>query len=176
MPGYLLDTNVVSETRRLRPNAGVIDFISKADQNALFLSVLLEAIVEWAEKRSLFGVALVGSHARGQAGPDSDIDLTILVGDPEPFRADLAWLAEIDWDRAHVRPMAHRDMSYGVVWSRHVELEGGPEVEFSFAAASWAQTEPVDPGTRQVVRNGYRVLYDPHGILAALHAAIENGN
>ena len=40
MPGYLLDTNVVSETRRLRPNAGVIDFISEADRNELFLSVL----------------------------------------------------------------------------------------------------------------------------------------
>ena len=40
MPEYLLDTNVVSETRRLRPNGGVIDFLTSADQNSLFLSVL----------------------------------------------------------------------------------------------------------------------------------------
>lgn len=40
MPGYLLDTNVVSETRKLRPNAGVIDFLTAVDKDALYLSVL----------------------------------------------------------------------------------------------------------------------------------------
>ncbi len=38
--GYLLDTNVVSETRRRRPDPGVLDFIEKADETSLFLSVL----------------------------------------------------------------------------------------------------------------------------------------
>jgi len=40
MAGYLLDTNVVSETRRLRPNPGVIEFLTAADKDALYLSVL----------------------------------------------------------------------------------------------------------------------------------------
>ena len=40
MPGYLLDTNVVSETRRSRPNSGVIDFLAAADRDSLYLSVL----------------------------------------------------------------------------------------------------------------------------------------
>jgi len=38
--GYLLDTNVVSETRRNRPDPGVLDFLSAADSAGLFLSVL----------------------------------------------------------------------------------------------------------------------------------------
>ena len=38
--GWLLDTNVISETRKLRPNAAVIAFLSAADSAALFLSVL----------------------------------------------------------------------------------------------------------------------------------------
>jgi len=38
--GYLLDTNVISETRRSRPDAGVIAFLSAADAEGLFLSVL----------------------------------------------------------------------------------------------------------------------------------------
>jgi hypothetical protein len=38
--GYLLDTNVVSETRRNRPDPGITDFLSTADSAALFLSVL----------------------------------------------------------------------------------------------------------------------------------------
>jgi toxin FitB len=38
--GYLLDTNVISETRRSRPDAGVIGFLSAASAEGLFLSVL----------------------------------------------------------------------------------------------------------------------------------------
>src|SRR5579863_6270115 len=40
MSGYLLDTNVISETRRTRADAGVIAFLSTADAARLFLSVL----------------------------------------------------------------------------------------------------------------------------------------
>lgn len=38
--GYLLDTNVVSETRRTRADDGVMAFLGAADADALFLSVL----------------------------------------------------------------------------------------------------------------------------------------
>jgi len=38
--GYLLDTNVVSETRKSRPDTGVIAFLSAAGAEGLFLSVL----------------------------------------------------------------------------------------------------------------------------------------
>lgn len=40
MTGYILDTNVISETRRPRPDAGVIAFLSAAGAEGLFLSVL----------------------------------------------------------------------------------------------------------------------------------------
>ena len=40
MTGYLLDTNVISETRRSRPDTGVIAFLSAATAEGLFLSVL----------------------------------------------------------------------------------------------------------------------------------------
>ena len=38
--GYLLDTNVVSETRKTRADGGVMAFLSAADAAGLFLSVL----------------------------------------------------------------------------------------------------------------------------------------
>jgi hypothetical protein len=38
--GYLLDTNFISETRKIRTNAGVMAFLSAADAAGLFLSVL----------------------------------------------------------------------------------------------------------------------------------------
>ncbi len=38
--GYLLDTHVISETRRTRPHPGVLALLAKSDPNRLFLSVL----------------------------------------------------------------------------------------------------------------------------------------
>jgi toxin FitB len=38
--GYLLDTNVISETRKSRADSGVIAFLSAAEPAGLFLSVL----------------------------------------------------------------------------------------------------------------------------------------
>jgi predicted nucleic acid-binding protein len=38
--GYLLDTNVVSETRKRRPHQGVLDFLAAAETGQLFVSVL----------------------------------------------------------------------------------------------------------------------------------------
>lgn len=40
MSGYLLDTNVVSETRKALASADVLDFLAQVDPAALFLSVL----------------------------------------------------------------------------------------------------------------------------------------
>jgi predicted nucleotidyltransferase len=41
---------------------------------------LLDRVTRWAAARSdLIGLALVGSHARGEARPDSDIDLVLLA-------------------------------------------------------------------------------------------------
>jgi hypothetical protein len=37
---YLLDTNVVSETRKKKPDAGVMTFLQSIDSSALYLSVL----------------------------------------------------------------------------------------------------------------------------------------
>ena len=39
-PGYLLDTNIISETRKIRAAAAVLAFLDSADAGALFLSVL----------------------------------------------------------------------------------------------------------------------------------------
>jgi hypothetical protein len=40
LTGYLLDTNVLSETRKPQPNGGVLAFIEKSEESGLFVSVL----------------------------------------------------------------------------------------------------------------------------------------
>ena len=136
---------------------------------------LLTVTTRWAESRAdVFGLALVGSHACGAAREQSDLDLLLLVSDPVSFRADIVWLHEIQWQSLRVEVAAWRDVTYGAVWSRHVALSDGSEVEFSFAAPSWANTSPVDPGTRRVINDGWRILVDRNGLLlsVATHAAI----
>ena len=54
---YLLDTNVVSEWIKPRPNAGVASWVSEADENTIFLSVCT-----LAELR--FGIALLPQGKR----------------------------------------------------------------------------------------------------------------
>ncbi len=136
---------------------------------------LLKAILAWAGAHDrIRAVALVGSRARGAARPDSDIDLVLLVVDPEEFRADAFWLDAIDWKAAGLSRTAWRDAQYGDLWSRHVGLDDGLEVEFGFAPLSWASCDPLNPGTKRVITDGCRVLYDPDAVRAAVVAGAKS--
>ena len=57
----------------------------------------------------------------------------------------------------------------GELWSRRVWLEKNHgEIEFGFASLSWADVNPLDPGTRSVIADGCRILHDPGKILSRL--------
>src|SRR3954468_12065513 len=59
---------------------------------------LAGVVTEWVRKTPVIrGLALVGSHARGQALPDSDIDFILLTTATDTFRASIGWMDEIDW-------------------------------------------------------------------------------
>ena len=60
------------------------------------------------------------------------------------------------------RPPSNED--WGLVQSRRVHYADGPEVEFGLTTTKWAAL-PLDPGTRQVVADGFEILYDPDGLL-----------
>jgi uncharacterized protein len=139
---------------------------SKADR-------ILDVIVQWARARQdIGGLALVGSHACGTARLGSDIDLVLLVAHPETFRSDASWVGSINWSGAGVRVAQWRDEDYGNVWSRRVWLDGGVELEISFAPLSWASIAPLDAGTRRVIADGCRILDDPDGSLDRLCRAV----
>jgi hypothetical protein len=61
--------------------------------------------------------------------------LSSLVESPESFLT-ASWLDEIDWSRLGAGPVASRFVQYGVVWSNHVRLDSGLDVEFGFAPLS----------------------------------------
>jgi hypothetical protein len=125
------------------------------------LDELLESVTRWAARRDdVTAIALVGSHARGAARPDSDVDLVLIVERPADLLADTSWLRSFG-------PIGRQSVeSWGRVTSVRVWYSDGPEVEFGFTTPEWA-THP-DEGTRRVVSDGIRILMDREGVLARL--------
>jgi len=125
---------------------------------------LVKAVALWAENHvDIVSVALVGSHARGNARVDSDVDLVLQCASPARYLGDLSWISEFG---------VAKDVSvedYGVVQSVRVFYEDGPEVEYGITSSEWA-TLPLDEGTLKVLRDGVKVLLDRDG---SLNRAVE---
>jgi len=128
---------------------------------------LLDRVVSWARLVSdVRAIALVGSWARGEARADSDVDLIILVRTPDVLVADTGWTT-----CAGV-PTTTGVEDWGEIRSVRVRYAEGDEVEFGIGSLSWAETSPVDPGTRRVVEDGFVPLYDPERLLARLEQTV----
>ena len=52
---FLLDTNVISEPMRARPNAGVLDWLARVDEDRVFLSVVTIAELRYGIERLAVG-------------------------------------------------------------------------------------------------------------------------
>lgn len=128
---------------------------------------LLERATAWAEARDdVMALALVGSWARDDAHAGSDVDLIVLT------TARAAYAERVDWiDGLAPGATLDRTAEWGTILERRLLLPSGLDVEVGVGPPSWAETSPVDPGTRRVVRDGLRALHDPGGLLAALVSA-----
>ncbi len=91
---------------------------------------------------------------------DSDIDVVVLADGPAPVDPDL-------WSRLLAGRVV-RERDWGPLREIRVVRPSGFEVEVGVVPLSWADTEPVDAGTSRVMKDGYRIVYDPDGALAAL--------
>ncbi len=124
---------------------------------------LLAGVRAWAAERpDVVAVALVGSWARGDARPESDVDLLLIVRDVAGYLAFPGWLA------AFGQPGDTAREAVGGVTALRVWYADGPEVEFAVTTPAWCETEPVDPGTAAVVQDGLVAVFDPVGVLARL--------
>lgn len=135
----------------------------------------LQTVVQaWVAKtEDLRALALCGSWARGNARPDSDLDLLVLARPPAIESRSQA-PALIPFANAGFRLQSCRWATYGVVHSAHIQLEPDAEVELTFATLNWASTTSIDDGTRRVVTDGFAILLDKDGALSTLITTIED--
>lgn len=123
------------------------------------MDAFLSKLTHWARSQpGIRSVVLVGSHARGQARPDSDVDLVLLTPQPRAFLDDKGWVAQF----GRVKSLKKED--WGKVTSLRVFYENGLEVEFGFATPDWASL-PLDEGTLQVISGGMKILVDKQRLL-----------
>ncbi len=123
---------------------------------------MIEAVRLWAvDREDIHGLLLVGSHARGEARPDSDIDFVLLCESPAQYLDLKHWVAEFGF----VESVKRED--WGRVQSLRVHYRGAPEVEFGITDMDCWLEQPLDPGTVAVLRSGYRIVLDPVGELAS---------
>jgi len=126
------------------------------------LHTLKTTLTAWAaSQRDVVAVVLVGSHARGTAREDSDVDLVVLVEDRAARLRDTGWLTAA----LGAPTTAPQREDYGPVVSLRVWLPGGLEVELSVGGRDWAVLARTDAAT-QAVLVGAVVWYDPAGLLS----------
>ncbi len=129
------------------------------------LESLFQEVVHWAATDPrVQAVGLVGSHARREARPDSDVDLVILTDDPGRVLRSSSWpslFGVVGSDSLE---------DYGKLVSRRVLYASGLDVEFGVSTPEWA-SDP-DDATLVVARDGLRVLFDPKGLLQSLLARL----
>jgi hypothetical protein len=120
-------------------------------------------VTRWVANRpDVTGLLLVGSVARGTARLGSDVDLVLLTTDVAGYLDDHRWAGELGLFELI------RAKQWGPISERRFLTGSGLEIEFGIGSPSWADVDPVDPGTQRVVTDGCRILHDPNGCLARL--------
>lgn len=120
----------------------------------------IEDFMRWSKKRKdIRAVALVGSYAREAATESSDVDLVIIAEKPQEY------ITNTEWIRVFGKAIAQKVEDYGKLTSLRVWYESGLEIEYGFTTRDWAKT-PLDKGTKQVIDDGMRVLFEKEALLS----------
>jgi predicted nucleotidyltransferase len=139
---------------------------------------LTSKVAIWSQRDNrVIAAGVCGSHARGDAEPDSDIDLIILTEDPGSLLEERSWIRGIGANARIAGPVE----DYNLVQSIRVFFDA-TEVEFGITDQAWAQL-PIDSETAQVINDGLRILFDPEDRLreaiayaSSIRALLEEGS
>jgi aminoglycoside 6-adenylyltransferase len=178
LPGAYERTHVEELGRRIERGElslrGVNPNVLELDETMLLnvntrSDLITAAIADWAAERSdVHAAVLVGSRARAEEPADrwSDIDVFLVVDDPQPYLADSGWVAEFG------RPVLTflEPTAVGGQSERRVLYESGEDVDLPLvplAALELLESPEVAP----LLARGYRVLVDKIGLEERLRRA-----
>lgn len=131
------------------------------------ISTLLHQIKKRAQGNdNVRSVLLVGSHARGEARPDSDVDLVVICKNPSELLEDVSWINHFG------KAPEHSIEDWGLVQSIRTFYSDGTQIEFGVTSPKWAAL-PADSGTERVVSDGASIILDKDGTLTRLVDAIK---
>ena len=126
------------------------------------IETFLRRVSDWAFTRSdVLALAVAGSHARGTATSNSDLDLVLICKNTAQY------LHNTDWTSRFGQVEQQKVEDYGLLTSLRVWYREGPEVEFGLTDERWAAL-PLDEGTRRVMEEGIRILFE-RGIILSRH-------
>jgi predicted nucleotidyltransferase len=120
--------------------------------------LLLENFKEWSEQQTYIkGVAVVGSFARGDYHSNSDVDLTIISTNKDLTLNIIK--NEFNFDNIESSTLEE----WGILTSLRIFYGNGLEVEYGVVTDRWVK-EPLDEGTKNVVKNGFKVIAEKEDI------------
>jgi predicted nucleotidyltransferase len=129
----------------------------------------LNDVTRWARAQAdIQALALVGSYARDAATESSDVDLVIIALDPKRY------LEKADWVRRFGTVAKQQVEDYGLLISLRIWYRDGLEIEYGLTDERWAAV-PLDGGTRRVITDGMRVLFERGDILSRHLIGGQNG-
>ena len=120
----------------------------------------LKRFSNWAfAQTNIKAMALVGSYARNAETETSDIDLVIITTQPEVYLQNQRWVDNFG------KVGRQQVEDYGLLTSIRVWYVDGPEVEYGISDERWSAL-PLDEGTRQVIKDGMRIIFEREPILS----------
>ena len=124
------------------------------------INQFLNAVTQWASNQAdIQALALVGSHARNAAKATSDVDFVLITTEPNLYLKDTRWAQQFGTVKKQ------QIEEYGLLISIRVWYTHGPEVEYGITSEGWAAV-PLDEGTRRVIADGMRILFERRNILS----------
>ena len=122
---------------------------------------LISTVADWSRRDDrVVAAAVCGSYARGDARPDSDVDLCIVTPQPGLLLDDRSWIHSFGASARIAGPVE----DYNLVQAIRV-FYGPTEAEFAVTEEAWMQL-PIDRETAGVINDGLKILYDPDGCLS----------
>ena len=143
-----------------------LDEVELLNVNTRF-DLIAAAITGWARERAdVRAAVVVGSQVRQELPADrwSDLDVILLVDDPEPYARDETWVAEFG------RPLLTflEPTAVSGQQERRVLYEDGEDVDLPLIPVAALERLDSSPDVARLLARGYRVLVDEIGLAERL--------